>query len=246
MSRLCSIRRMAGLVLLLTGLGTAAAGAPIAPAVAEDVAAAVAETAMVPQHLLAATDQAQQDDLLPATAGSDASDAATDVGLSAFLRSIIMGPEAADVLAMVSAPFRGSGGQPARIVLCAVEDVCGLTVLPDLTDPGLRGRGLHRPELVLARADAVLPADPLDLRIAHHGARHWGGTAPARDGDGRAEPPEPLTLRRLALEALAVLGLDEIARTLWSMPLFLVALVLSPVLFGMLTLGRRVPRRRHP
>lgn len=250
MPRPRSIRRLAGLALVLAGLGTAATAAPIVPAstpaVAEEAVAA-AETAMVPQHLLAPAEPAEQDAPLPATARADAGGAAMEEGLSVFLRSVVAGPEAARLLAMVSAPFRGTVAHSARLVPCAVEDVCGLAVLPDLTDLGQWAKRTNRPEL-LARTDAVLPADALDLS-AYHGAHPWSGAAlaaPARDRGGRAEPPEPLTLRRLVLETLAIFGLDETARTLWSMPLLLVALVLSPVLAGMLTLGWRVPRRRHP
>lgn len=199
---------------------------------------------MVPQHLLAPAGPAGQDAPLPAMATADAGGAAMEEGLSVFLRSVVAGPEAARLLAMVSAPFRGTVAHSARLVPCAAEDVCGLAVLPDLTDLGQWAKRANRPELALARAGAVLPADALDLS-AYHGAYPWSGAAlaaPARDRSGRAEP---LTLRRLVLETLAIFGLDETARTLWSMPLLLVGLVLSPVLAGMLTLGWRVPRRRH-
>jgi len=256
-SRPRSIRRIAGLALVLAGLGTAAAGAPIA---SEEAVAVVAPEPVVPQQLLAPAEDPPREDaslaMAPGTAqaagvqAGQAGRSPADDALAAFLRAVLAGPEATEVLAMVSAGFRDNGGAPLGGIMlvasCDARDVCGLATLPDLRLLAME-TGSRSP-MALVRAAAAQPADPLDLGQAYswrEGGGSWGGTAPAGGGAGaqRAEPP---TLRRLVLEVLAIFGLDEVARTLWAMPLPLLLLMLAPVLVGMVAVGRWMPGRHAP
>jgi len=249
-SRPRSIRHIACLFLLVAGLGTAAVAAPIAsPAGEEDQA--TPQTIPVPQGLVAPASQERQDEALPVTAPAmvrtDEDDAARARNLAAFLRSIVAGPEAAEVLAMVAAAFRGSGGSSGWIPLwslCDEDDVCGLATLPDFT---LLAAGAGKPEAALAWVGTVAAADPLlDLQRPYHRGAAWGGAAPALGADGAARHAEPPTLRALMLEVLAIFGLDEVARTLWNMPPPFIVLMLVLLLLGMVVIGRWVPARRHP
>lgn len=254
MSRPRSIRHIACLLLLVAGLGTAAAAAPIASPAGEE-GQATPQTIPVPQGLVAPARQERQDEVPPVTAPAmvrtDEDAAARARNRAAFLRSMVAGPEAAEVLAMVAAAFRGSGGSSGWIPLgslCDGDDVCGLATLPDFT---LLAAGAGKPEAALAWVGTVAAADPLlDLQRPYHRGGAWGGAgggaAPALAADGAARHAEPPTLRALMLEVLAIFGLDEVARTLWNMPPPFIVLMLVLLLLGMVVIGRWVPARRHP
>lgn len=245
MSRPRSIRRCAGLFLLLAGLGTAAAAAPLTSPVDEEVVAA-SQPIPIPQELAILTSQERPDDTLPVAAPgmvrTDEGEIAKAENLATFLRRIVAGSDAADVLAMVSAAFRGSAGQLAWIplgALCAGDDVCGLARLPDFT---LLATGAGKPEAALAAAGAVVAGDPFDLRHSYR----WDVASLPAGGGGGARPAEPQSLRVIVLEVLAIFGLDEVARTLWNMPPHFILLMLTLLLLGMVVIGRWVPARRHP
>lgn len=199
----------------------------------------------VPQDLAAPAELDRQDDALPVAAPgmvrADEDEVARAEKLAAVLRRIVSGPDAADVLAMVSAAFRGSGAQLAWIplgALCAGDDVCGLATLPDFT---LLATGAGRPEAALAAAGVVVAGDPFELRRPYR----WDSASQPGGGGGGARPAEPQTLRVFVLEVLALFGLDEVARALWNMPPPFILLMLMLFLLGMVVIGRWVPTRRH-